>query len=95
MARTALYLQQTLRTLAEEVQTPNEKVAEVDGLIEARFRAPEMAEFLVSMPGIGPLLSAGKWCTRLDEREAEQARAMGGNRCASSAKPPKGCEHAN
>lgn len=48
VARTALYLQQPLRTLAEEVQTPNEEVAEVDGLIEARFRAPEMAEFLVS-----------------------------------------------
>jgi transposase len=49
---------QLVRTLAQEVQALNEKVAEIDQLIEARFRAHEMAEILASMPGIGPLLDA-------------------------------------
>ncbi|QOV34569.1 IS110 family transposase [Streptomyces ferrugineus] len=47
---------QLIRTLAEEVQTLNEKVAEVDRLIEAGFRTHELAENVASLPGIGPLL---------------------------------------
>lgn len=49
---------QLVRTLAQEVETLNDKVAEVDRLIEARFRTHELAEIVASMPGIGPLLGA-------------------------------------
>jgi transposase len=36
----------------------NEQVAEIDKLIEARFRDHDHAEVIASMPGIGPLLGA-------------------------------------
>jgi transposase len=36
----------------------SEQIAEIDKLIEARFRAHDLAEVLGSMPGIGPLLGA-------------------------------------
>ncbi|WP_317440991.1 transposase [Streptomyces collinus] len=36
----------------------NEKVAEVDQLIEDRFRAHDLAEIITRIPGIGPLLGA-------------------------------------
>nr|WP_244188151.1 IS110 family transposase [Streptomyces regalis] len=49
---------QLVRTLGQGVQALNEKVAEIDRLIEARFRAHELAEVLAGMPGIGPLLGA-------------------------------------
>ncbi|MEV1084064.1 IS110 family transposase [Streptomyces sp. NPDC050211] len=49
---------QLVLTLAEEVQVLNEKVAEVDRLIEDSFRTHELAEIVASMPGIGPLLGA-------------------------------------
>lgn len=49
---------QLVRTLAQEVETLNEKVAEVDRLIEAGSRTHELAEIVASMPGIGPLLGA-------------------------------------
>ena len=45
-------------TLAEEVMTLNEKIAEIDKLIEGRFREHELAEVIASMPGIGPVLGA-------------------------------------
>jgi transposase len=47
-----------VRTLAEEVVTLNEKIAEIDKLIEGRFRRHELAEVIASLPGIGPLLGA-------------------------------------
>lgn len=47
-----------VHTLAEEVMTLNEKIAETDKLIEARFREHELAEVITSMPGIGPTLGA-------------------------------------
>ncbi|MCX4910995.1 IS110 family transposase [Streptomyces sp. NBC_00878] len=47
-----------VRTLAKEVMTLNEKVAEIDKLIEGRFREHPLAEVIESMPGIGPLLGA-------------------------------------
>ncbi|MCX4752439.1 IS110 family transposase [Kitasatospora purpeofusca] len=49
---------QMVRTLAEEVMILNEKVAEIDKLIEGRFREHELAEVIASMPGIGPVLGA-------------------------------------
>ncbi|WP_411089208.1 hypothetical protein [Streptomyces sp. 061-3] len=36
----------------------NEKVAEIDRLIENRFRAHDLAELATSMPGTGSLLGA-------------------------------------
>ncbi|WP_051801797.1 IS110 family transposase [Streptomyces sp. NRRL F-525] len=50
---------QLVRTLAQEVETLNDKVADVDRLIEARFRTHELAEIVASMPGIDPLLGTG------------------------------------
>lgn len=47
-----------VRTLAKEVVTLNEKIAEIDKLIEGRFREHELAEVIASMPGIGSLLGA-------------------------------------
>jgi transposase len=47
-----------VRTLAEEVVTLNEKIAEIDKLIEGRFRRHELTEVIASLPGIGPLLGA-------------------------------------
>jgi transposase len=47
-----------VHTLAKEVMALNEKVAEIDKLIEGRFREHQLAEVIASMPGIGPLLGA-------------------------------------
>ncbi|MGW6413411.1 IS110 family transposase [Streptomyces vinaceus] len=47
-----------VHTLAKEVMALNEKVAEIDKLIEGRFREHRLAEVIESMPGIGPLLGA-------------------------------------
>ncbi len=47
-----------MRSLAREVMALNEKIAEVDKLIEGRFRQHRNAEMITSMPGIGPLLGA-------------------------------------
>ncbi|MCX4597493.1 IS110 family transposase [Streptomyces sp. NBC_01549] len=47
-----------VHTLAKEVMTLNEKIAETDQLIEGRFREHELAEVIASMPGIGPILGA-------------------------------------
>lgn len=56
-----------VRTLAEEVTALNKKIAEIDKLIEGLFGTHELAEVIVSMPGIGPLLGA------------ELLAALGGN----------------
>ncbi|MFB9593738.1 IS110 family transposase [Streptomyces racemochromogenes] len=45
-------------TLVGELVSLNEKVAEVEGRIEERFRAHELAEIIESMPGIGAVLGA-------------------------------------
>ncbi|MFG3001539.1 IS110 family transposase [Streptomyces sp. NPDC048340] len=45
-------------TLAKEVMALNEKIAEIDKLIEGRFREHELAEVILSMPGMGPRLGA-------------------------------------
>lgn len=47
-----------VHTLAEEVMTLNEQISEMDKLIEGRFRDHELAEIVVSVPGIGPILGA-------------------------------------
>lgn len=47
-----------IHTLAQEVITLNEKVTEIDKLIEGRFREHELAEVISSVPGIGPILGA-------------------------------------
>jgi transposase len=49
---------QLVQALAREVMRLNEQVAEIDKLIEARFRDHDHAEVIASMPGIGPLLGA-------------------------------------
>ncbi len=49
---------QMVHTLAREVMTLNEKIAEVDKVIENRFREHELAPVIASLPGIGPLLGA-------------------------------------
>ncbi|MFD7541996.1 IS110 family transposase [Streptomyces sp. NPDC059819] len=49
---------QVIHTLAKEVMGLNEQIAEIDKLIAARFRDHDLAEVIVSMPGIGPLLGA-------------------------------------
>lgn len=49
---------QMVHTLAGEVMSLHEQVAEIDKLIEARFREHELAEVISSMPGIGPVLGA-------------------------------------
>ncbi|MFJ2112400.1 IS110 family transposase, partial [Streptomyces sp. NPDC087850] len=45
---------QMVLTLAKEVMALNEKIAEIDKLIEGRFREHELAEVILSMPGMGP-----------------------------------------
>ncbi|MDO3651307.1 IS110 family transposase [Nocardia mangyaensis] len=45
-------------TLAEEVMALNERIKDVDKLIEGRFRRHELAEVITSLPGIGVLLGA-------------------------------------
>ena len=42
-----------VHTLAEEVMALNEKISEIDKLIEGRFREHELAEMISSVPGIG------------------------------------------
>ncbi|MEU6650267.1 transposase, partial [Streptomyces sp. NPDC046900] len=49
---------QMVSTLAREVMHLNEKITEVDKLIESRFRKHELAPVITSLPGIGPLLGA-------------------------------------
>ncbi|MFI8393009.1 hypothetical protein [Streptomyces sp. NPDC085540] len=49
---------QLVRTLAADVRVLNEKVAEADRFIEDRFRAHDLAEIIMSTPGIGPLFGA-------------------------------------
>ncbi|WBB53834.1 IS110 family transposase [Verrucosispora sp. WMMD573] len=49
---------QMVHTLAEEVIALNEKVSEIDKLIEGRFHEHELAEVISSVPGIGALLGA-------------------------------------
>ncbi|MFJ8532874.1 IS110 family transposase [Streptomyces sp. NPDC093591] len=49
---------QVVRTLAKEIRDLCEEIAEIDKLIEARFRAHDLAEVIGSVPGIGPLLGA-------------------------------------
>ncbi|MFI6771498.1 IS110 family transposase [Nocardia sp. NPDC050412] len=44
--------------LAGEVMALNERIKEVDKLIEGRFHRHELAEVIVSLPGIGTLLGA-------------------------------------
>jgi transposase len=47
-----------VRTLAEEVISLNDKITEIDKLTEGRFREHELAEVVISMPGIGVTLGA-------------------------------------
>jgi transposase len=47
-----------VHTLAEEVMSLNEQIAEIDKLIEGRFREHELAGIVQSLPGIGPILGA-------------------------------------
>jgi transposase len=47
-----------VHTLAEEVMALNEQIAEIDKLIEGRFREHELADIVLSVPGIGPVLGA-------------------------------------
>jgi transposase len=45
-------------TLAKEVMALNEKITETDKLIEGRFREHELAEVILSVPGVGAVLGA-------------------------------------
>lgn len=45
-------------TLAREVLALDEEIAETDVLIEGPFRDHPHAEFILSMPGLGPVLGA-------------------------------------
>ncbi len=45
-------------TLVKQVMALNEKVTETDKLIESQFREHELAEVILSMPGIGVTLGA-------------------------------------
>lgn len=49
---------QMVHTLAKEVMALNEKITETEQLIEGRFREHELAEIVLSMPGMGPKLGA-------------------------------------
>ncbi len=49
---------QVIHTLAKEVMSLNEQIAEIDKLIAARFRDHGLADVIAGMPGIGPLLGA-------------------------------------
>ncbi|MFB7733688.1 IS110 family transposase [Streptomyces sp. NPDC056112] len=51
-------ISEMVHTLAREVMTFNEKITEVDKLIEGRFREHELADVITSMPGIGAVLGA-------------------------------------
>ncbi|GAA2746012.1 IS110 family transposase [Kitasatospora cinereorecta] len=50
--------EQVIQTLANEVISLNEQIAEIDKLSATRFRGHELAEVIASLPGIGPLLGA-------------------------------------
>ncbi|WP_086866586.1 IS110 family transposase [Streptomyces viridochromogenes] len=47
-----------VHTLAEEVTALNNQIAEMDKLIEDRFREHELADIVLSVPGIGIVLGA-------------------------------------
>ena len=47
-----------VHTLAEEVMALDEEIAEIDKLIEGRFREHEHADVVLSVPGIGTVLGA-------------------------------------
>ncbi|MFI6006303.1 IS110 family transposase [Streptomyces sp. NPDC051366] len=47
-----------VHTLAEEVMALNEQITEMDKLIEGRFREHELANIILSVPGIGATLGA-------------------------------------
>jgi transposase len=47
-----------VHTLAEEVMALNERVAEIEKLIEGRFREHDLADIVQSVPGIGVVLGA-------------------------------------
>lgn len=47
-----------VHTLAEEVMALNEQIRELDKLIEGRFREHELADIILSVPGIGTVLGA-------------------------------------
>ncbi|MEU5646977.1 IS110 family transposase, partial [Streptomyces milbemycinicus] len=47
-----------VHTLAEEVMALNEQISEVDKLIEGGFHEHELAEIVLSVPGIGTVLGA-------------------------------------
>lgn len=49
---------QMVHTLAKEVMALNEQVAELDKLIEARFRDHRYFDVITSMPGLGIILGA-------------------------------------
>ncbi|MFF4214179.1 IS110 family transposase [Streptomyces sp. NPDC001796] len=49
---------QLVHTLAKEVIALNQQVAEIDKLIEARFRQHRAFEVITSMPGLGVILGA-------------------------------------
>jgi transposase len=47
-----------VHTLAREVMTLDHEIAEIEALIEGRFREHPDAEVIISMPGIGDMLGA-------------------------------------
>ncbi|OKI26592.1 transposase [Streptomyces sp. CB03578] len=47
-----------VHALAQEVSALNEKINATDKLIEGRFREHELAEVILSIPGVGPTLGA-------------------------------------
>lgn len=47
-----------VHTLAEEVMALNEQISEVEKLIEGRLREHELADIVLSVPGIGTVLRA-------------------------------------
>ncbi|MCX4430284.1 IS110 family transposase [Streptomyces mirabilis] len=49
---------QMVHSLAKEAMSLHEQVAEIDKLIEARFRDHELAEVISSLPGLGPVLGS-------------------------------------
>ncbi|GHD79791.1 hypothetical protein GCM10010317_100920 [Streptomyces mirabilis] len=49
---------QLVHTLAKEVMALNQQVAELDKLIEARFRGHHAFDVITSMPGLGVILGA-------------------------------------
>ncbi|MFE9443942.1 hypothetical protein ACFYO2_34300 [Streptomyces sp. NPDC006602] len=66
---------QLVHTLAKEVMTLNQQVAEIDKRIEARFREHSAFDVITSLPGMGPILGA------------EFLAATGGERSVPDAQP--------